>query len=224
MITSAVTSRLIIFVILALAPVGRGGDPLNNRHGVAHGEDYQKASDVYLARTPYTLEWNASATWTPDKKNPSWKARDNQTCVHVYNEKGEIIARSPWVGLSGKIYVSQPGRHRVQVYSLGKWTANIIENAEMLKQAHREGYLTERSILDSGARARSIVGKRETVAAAMREDLRALELEKRKIPSIDPDRISKINKIEEQEHLVKLAASRASGVDDYEKRKAALVK
>jgi hypothetical protein len=199
------------------------GDLLNNRHGAGSGKSYKEISAVYVARTPYILEWRADEKYNLYDKDPRWKAKDTQSCVHVFDEKGNIIAKTQWGGLTGSVKVPVGGRHQVRVFSLGQWHANIIEDAELLKQAQRDGYLTKTSIVTPAARAASPAGRRESVAAMMTADVQALEGERAGIPEDAADRQSRLNELDDKIHKVKLAASRSSDVVDYEKRKAALI-
>ncbi len=214
-----------LIVLAALVSPCVAQNPLNHRHGVAHGKDYKQASEPYLARTPYTLEWHASETWKPSKTDPTYRAKDDKTCAHVYDaDTGKLIVKTPWGGMRGSVRVPVGGRHQVQIFSLGEWRANIIEDKAMLEKAQREGRLKPGVVLNATERAQSAVGKRETVAQALAEDLSSLETERGKIGADDPARQSKLNALDEKIHLVKLAASRSSDVEDFEKRKRALIK
>lgn len=217
--------RIAVFVSLVLLMgVAFAQSELTNRHGVGYGRSYRDVSGVYVARTPYTLEWTSAEKYSPNSKDPSWKAKDTESCVHVYDaDTGKLIFQSKWGPLRGSIKIPQGGRHKVRVFSLGEWRANIIEDAEMLKKAHREGYLTKTSVLTEEARAGSVVGRRESVGAAMAEDVKAYEEEKVKVGAADPQRQTKLNTLDEKIRVVRLAASRSSDVKDYEARKRVLL-
>lgn len=199
------------------------GEP-NNRHSAGSGKNYKQAGQAYIARTPYTLEWHSEAKYDLYDKPSSWKVKDTESCVHVFDAAtGKIVASSPWGPLRGSLKVPVGGRHYVKVYSLGRWHANIVEDAEMLKKAQREGYLTKTSILTASARANSVAGKRESVQAASADMIKALEKDREDVAAEDPARQSKLNALDEKIYLVKLAASRASDVADFDKRVAALI-
>jgi hypothetical protein len=202
----------------------RGGDLLTTQHRVAAGKDYKTPSQVYIARTPYVLEWRAEAYVRPAGARPNQKYKDEGISVQVHDAiTGKIIASSRDGKSSGKISVPEGGSHCIRVFSLGAWTASITEDRAMLEQAQRDGYLSKTSIISPANRAASPAGRRESVAAAMAADLKELEDERKAIADTDPERQAKINQIDDKIYKVKLAASRSSGPGDYEQRKAALV-
>ena len=195
----------------------------NNRHGVGSGEGYEKPSAIYVARTPYKLQWSAEATYKI-APGSTWRGKDDSLAIHVVDsDSGRIVANTGWTGLRGEVLVPQGGRHFLRVFALGKWSANIIEDLAQLKQAQREGYLTKDSIIDEKARAASPVGKREAVATAAKEAIAKLQGERDTVSSGDPERISKLNRIDHEIYLVNLAASRSSDVQDFHVRLSALL-
>jgi hypothetical protein len=214
----------LLTLMLGLSAVAALAQEPNNRHSAGSGKNYKQVGQVYVARTPYILQWHAEAKYNLYDKPSNWKGTDTTSCVTVYDaDTRKPLYTTRWGPLKGSVSIPKGGRHYVCVWSLGRWHANIIEDAEMLKKAQREGYLTKDSILTPEARANSVVGKRESVQEASAAMIKDLEAEREKVAEDDTARQSKLNAIDEKIYLVKVAASRASDVADFDKRVAALI-
>ena len=97
----------IILAALALT-AGQSQDLLQNRHGIGHGKDYRQASETYIARAPYVLEWSAKANFNLYDKDPTVKAkvRDTSRSNHRSNHRG--IIRKPLACGSKPLFFRPP--------------------------------------------------------------------------------------------------------------------
>lgn len=162
-------------LIFSLA-VARGQEPPQNRHGIGHGKNYKQASEVYIARTPYILEWHAAEKYNLYDQDPTIKAKDEGTSIQVFDaETGKMILNTPTGGFTGRVSVPSSGKHYVIVYSLGEWNANYIEDLELLKKAQRAGTLTKDGVVTPESLADAQAARHESVessAAASIDELK----------------------------------------------------
>lgn len=154
------------------------------QHGIGSGGSYKEPSSPYVARTPYTLRWTAETSYKLyGKENPAIKAKDTWTSASVIDAvTGATICSSPRGGMSGELKVPTGGKHRVIIYSLGRWTASFTEDEAMLREAARRGELKNGVVL-SEARKTSLATKNEKVESLKLAMLKQMSDAKDKIGS-----------------------------------------
>jgi hypothetical protein len=147
---------------------------VNEDHHIGSGNDIGKPSNAYFARTPYTI------SWTAEKSDQLYEIegkvrRLNEVCVKVYDDaSGEMIASSGWKPLIGKLTIPVAGKHHIQIYAPGKWTADFKENKEMLLRAASRGELKDGvTVQDAGQN--SLRTKKEGVEAVKQGVIKQIE-------------------------------------------------
>lgn len=203
---------LICCAVLALLLGGQTGSAqtIKSQHATSGGEGMASRSAPYVARTPYTLRWTAENRYKLfSKEYVRIKAKDAWTSVVVIDATtAEVVCVSPRFGLSGEFKVPVGGKHIISMSALGKWTADFIEDAAMLKAASDRGELKPDVPIDE-ARRTSFRTKNEVLEARKG---RLLQLIQESRASIGDEAVRQLT-----ENATK-AAQIASSEEDFDRR------